>query len=109
MQLEISVFGNHAASRKSDKLLSATEQRQANDRNKEWPMRAVQKRSILIQVKKKKLSEDATSNLCVRKPRSKSWWWQSSNFSLQYRSWIKYLGYENLGNEHRLRKLWIVA
>ena len=54
MQLEISVFGNHAASRKSDKLLSATEQRQANDRNKEWPMRAVQKRSILIQVKKKK-------------------------------------------------------
>ena len=71
MQLEISVFGNHAASRKSDKLLSATEQRQANDRNKEWPMRAVQKRSILIQVKKKKkLSEDATSNLCVRKPRS---------------------------------------
>ena len=53
MQQEISVFGNHAASRKSDKLLSATEQRQANDRNKEWPMRAVQKRSILIQVKKK--------------------------------------------------------
>ena len=54
MQLEISVFGNHAASHKSDKLLSAIEQRQANDRNKEWPMRAVQKRSILIQVKKKK-------------------------------------------------------
>ena len=69
MQLEISVFGNHAASRKSDKLLSATEQRQANGRNKEWPMRAIQKRSVLIQVKKK-LSEDATSNLCVRKPRS---------------------------------------
>ena len=52
VQLEISVFGNHAASRKSDKLLSATEQRQANGRNKEWPMRAVQKRSVLIQVKK---------------------------------------------------------
>ena len=53
MQLEISVFGNHAASRKSDKLLSATEQRLANGRNKEWPMREVQKRSVLIQVKKK--------------------------------------------------------
>ena len=53
MQLEISVFGNHAASRKTDKLLSATEQHQANGRNKEWPMRAVQKRSVLIQVKKK--------------------------------------------------------
>ena len=53
MQLEISVFGNHAASRKSDKLLSATEQRLANGRNKEWPMRAVQKRSVLVQVKKK--------------------------------------------------------
>ena len=52
MQLEISVFGNHAASRDGDKLLSATEQRQANGRNKEWPMRAVQKRSVLIQVKK---------------------------------------------------------
>ena len=71
-------------------------------------MRAVQKRSVLVQVKKKK-SEDATSNLCVRKPRSKSWWWRLSNFSLQYRSWIKHLGHENLGNEHRLRKLWIVA
>ena len=33
MQLEISVFGNHAASHKSDKLLSATEQRLANGRN----------------------------------------------------------------------------
>ena len=55
MQLEISVFGNHAASRKTDKLLSATEQHQANGRNKEWPMRAVQKRSVLIQVKKKKI------------------------------------------------------
>ena len=58
---------------------------------------------------KKKLSEDATSNLCVRKPRSKSWWRRLSNISLQYRSWIKHLGHENLGNEHRLRKLWIVA
>ena len=71
-------------------------------------MRAVQKRSVLVQVKKK-LSEDATSNLCVRKPRSKSWWRRLSNISLQYRSWIKHLGHENLGNEHRLRKLWIVA
>ena len=35
MQLEISLFGNHAASRKNDKLLSATEQRLANGRNKE--------------------------------------------------------------------------
>ena len=34
MQLVISVFGNHAASRKSDKPLSATEQRLANGRNK---------------------------------------------------------------------------
>ena len=34
MQLEISVFGNHAASRKNDKLSSATEQRLVYGRNK---------------------------------------------------------------------------
>ena len=34
--------------------------------------------------------------------------WLASNFSLQYRPWIKHEGHENKGNDHQLKKLLIV-